>query len=66
MRPVVMSVRSFDNDCFSSMAVTVHMAIVVMVMMPAVDVDASTTDVNIDSLRERGRTQDRTGQNQSK
>ncbi len=48
------------------MAVTVHMAIVVMVMMSAVDVDASTADVNIHSLRERGCTQDRTGQNQSK
>jgi hypothetical protein len=42
------------------------MAIVVMVMMPTVDVDSSTTDVNIDSLREYGCTQDRTGHNQSK
>jgi hypothetical protein len=48
------------------MAVTVHMAIVMMVMMPTVDVNASTTHVNIDSLRERWCTQDRTGQNQSK
>lgn len=67
MRPVVMPVRPLDNDCFATVAMTINMAIVmVVVMMPAIDMNASATDVNVDSLRERGCIQDRTGHNQSK